>query len=360
MIASNGFRVSVLALFIAFTGFLGALQIVNAASAKADFTLAVSPANKSVSKGVVATYTVTMGLNNGYKNTVALTASIPGSNATATFTPAALNGKTTASTLSVSTANANLGNWLITITGSDGTTTHTATAALEVTAQPSNQKFTLAATPPSRQVLPGDIAQYAVTINRNTGFTSPVTLAASGLPSGASASFAPSSPVTGSSSTLQIDTTSSTPAGSYTVTVTASEATATTQTATVSLEVADKGKPFSISGSVGSPLSPGASPAAINLVFNNPNNQLLDVTNVTVTVTGTSAGSACSASNFEVQQYSGTYPLVIPKDGSASLQSLTRPQASWPTIQLVSSPTDNQDSCKSVDVYLSYSGLGQG
>src|SRR3989449_6222525 len=63
-----------------------------------------------------------------------------------------------------------------------------------------------------------------------------MTLSASGLPAGATASFNPSTVTAGGSSTLTIGTTSSTPAGSYTVTVTGTGASATHSTS-VSLTV---------------------------------------------------------------------------------------------------------------------------
>src|SRR3989440_1497330 len=63
-----------------------------------------------------------------------------------------------------------------------------------------------------------------------------MTLSASGLPAGATASFNPSTVTAGGSSTLTIGTTSSTPAGSYTLTVSGTGASATHSTS-VSLTV---------------------------------------------------------------------------------------------------------------------------
>jgi hypothetical protein len=60
----------------------------------------------------------------------------------------------------------------------------------------------------------GGIATYTVTITRTGGFSSPVTFTISGLPSGATATFTPN-PVSGSSSTLQVNVSRSTRHGTY-------------------------------------------------------------------------------------------------------------------------------------------------
>ncbi len=65
----------------------------------------------------------------------------------------------------------------------------------------------------------GGIATYTVTITRRDGFSSPVTLSISGLPSGATGSFTPN-PVSGSSSILRVTVSRSTHQGTYLFTVT--------------------------------------------------------------------------------------------------------------------------------------------
>ena len=81
----------------------------------------------------------------------------------------------------------------------------------------------------------GGIATYTVTITRTGGFSSPVTFSISGLPSGATGSFTPN-PASGSSSTLNVTVSSSTPQGTYLFTVTGKGGTPTlTRTATATL-----------------------------------------------------------------------------------------------------------------------------
>jgi uncharacterized repeat protein (TIGR01451 family) len=86
--------------------------------------------------------------------------------------------------------------------------------------------FAITATPSARAVIPGASGQYTVTITPLAGFTGPVNLAASGLPSGASASFNPTpiiiSDATAKTATLTISTTAASPLGNNTITITAS------------------------------------------------------------------------------------------------------------------------------------------
>jgi hypothetical protein len=82
----------------------------------------------------------------------------------------------------------------------------------------SQPDYSLAASPTSQTVAPGQPTSYAVTVNPVGGFTGSVNLTVSGLPSGASGSFSPN-PTT-STSTLSVTTATSTPAGSYVLTVT--------------------------------------------------------------------------------------------------------------------------------------------
>ncbi len=97
--------------------------------------------------------------------------------------------------------------------------------------------FTIAASPTSGSVNQGSSVNTTIGATLTNGSAQNVTLSASGLPSGATASFAPSSITSaGGSSTLTISTAASTPAGTYTVTVTGT-GTSATRTTTYSLTV---------------------------------------------------------------------------------------------------------------------------
>jgi hypothetical protein len=96
--------------------------------------------------------------------------------------------------------------------------------------------FSIAANPNSVTVYAGDSAQSTISTTVTKGNPQTVTLSASGLPTGATASFNPNPIQSGQSSTLTIDTTQATPPGTSTVTVTGTGTEATHST-TISLTV---------------------------------------------------------------------------------------------------------------------------
>ena len=104
--------------------------------------------------------------------------------------------------------------------------------------------FLLSASPSSQSVVQGSTAPgYTVTVTPSGVFASDVSLNASGLPTGASASFTPATISGGSgSSALSITTSSSTPTGTYTVTITATSTSPNlTYATTVALVVSPAG-----------------------------------------------------------------------------------------------------------------------
>jgi hypothetical protein len=79
--------------------------------------------------------------------------------------------------------------------------------------------FTLSATPTTRTVLPGAGTTYSATVTPGTGFTGNVAFSVTGLPTGATATFSPTSVNTSGSTTMSVSTTSATPGGTYTLTI---------------------------------------------------------------------------------------------------------------------------------------------
>ncbi|HKF23452.1 MAG TPA: hypothetical protein VKE93_17900 [Candidatus Angelobacter sp.] len=183
-----------------------------------DYSVTASPASQSVTQGNSTTYTATVTPTGGFTGSVDLTVSGLPAGATGTFNPTPVTSGN--STLTVTTSSTTpTGTFPLTITGTSGTTTHTASVNLVVTA-PVVGDFSIAASPASQTVTAGNGTSYTATITGSGGFASAVNFSASGLPSGASASFSPTS-VTGSgSSTMSVTTSTSTPGGTYTVTIT--------------------------------------------------------------------------------------------------------------------------------------------
>jgi Zn-dependent metalloprotease len=95
--------------------------------------------------------------------------------------------------------------------------------------------FSISVSPGSGSVAAGSAATTTVSTATTAGSAQTVSLTASGLPSGATATFTPASVTSGSSSTLQIATSASTPSGTYPITVTGTGA--ATHTASYSLTV---------------------------------------------------------------------------------------------------------------------------
>lgn len=95
--------------------------------------------------------------------------------------------------------------------------------------------FSVAVSPASGSVAAGSSASATVQTQTTSGQAQTVQLTASGLPSGATASFNPASVTTGATSALTIATSASTPAGTYPVTVRAAGNTAKTATYTLTV-----------------------------------------------------------------------------------------------------------------------------
>jgi hypothetical protein len=188
-----------------------------------DYSVTVSPASQSVVQGSGTSYTATVTAANGFSGNVALSVTGVPSGASASFSPASVTGSGS-STLTVNSGTAAAGTYTLTVTGTSGSLTHSQNVTLVVNA-PSD--FSIGATPASQTVTAGSGTSYSVSTATTQGAASSVAFSVSGLPTGANASFNPTSVTSGGSSTMSVTTTSSTPAGSYPLTITGTSATAT-------------------------------------------------------------------------------------------------------------------------------------
>ncbi|HWX93354.1 MAG TPA: hypothetical protein VNY29_12055 [Terriglobales bacterium] len=185
------------------------------ASATPNFALSVAPSSQSVAPGgSTQPYTVTITPSNGFTGAVNLRASGLPAAAAATFNPSAA---TTTSSLTVSTTTAiAAGSYPFTITGTNGSLTHSTSATLVVSA---SGDFSITVTPTSQTVSRGSSVTYKVQVTASGGFHSTVSFSVSGLPSRTTGSFSPSS-VTGSgASTLTVSTRSRTRTGTYSLVI---------------------------------------------------------------------------------------------------------------------------------------------
>lgn len=196
-----------------------------------DFTISASPSSFTVLPGGCASYSVTTTALNGFTGVISLSASGAPSGASAIFSPLSITGAGS-STLTVCTAPSTpAGSYTITITGISGSVNHSTPVILTV------QDFSISGSPSSQTVTPGTGTSYTVSTTALNGFTGVISLGISGFPSGASATFNPTSISGTGSSTLTITTSSTTPGGTYPLTITGTSGTVS-HTTSVTLVVA--------------------------------------------------------------------------------------------------------------------------
>ncbi len=183
-------------------------------AAKQGFTLSASPAAVTIAKGGASgTSTITITPVDGFSGSVSLAATGLPKGVTAAFSP---NPATSTSTLTLTASKtAKAGTATVTITGTSGSLSATTTITLTVDALGS---FTLTASPSSLTVAQGSSGTSTITIKPTDGFDQDVTLSASELPTGVTASFSPN-PST-STSTLTLKVSGSTATGKSTITIT--------------------------------------------------------------------------------------------------------------------------------------------
>jgi hypothetical protein len=205
-----------------------------------DYTLQVTPpVCETVTPGSSVVYNLAVTPKNGFAGTVTLASfgAPPGSSA---FSPAQLSfsassqPQTATLTLNTSTT-AKTKTYYPLITTFSANRLHDFQGMLTLS-KSGGQDFTISATPSSQTVAAGSSTSYTVAVAPQNGFTGTVALSASGLPSGATASFNPTSINGSGSSTLTVTTSSSTPAGSYTLTSTGTSG-SLSHSATVTLTV---------------------------------------------------------------------------------------------------------------------------
>jgi uncharacterized membrane protein len=232
---------------------------VNAAP---DFSLSASPNSLTITQGNTGTSTVTVNPLNGFSGSVSLSVSGLPSGVTASFNPASATSTSTLTLTASSTAAT--GTATLTITGVSGTLTHTTTLSLTVTAAPAPD-FSLSASPNSLTITQGNTGTSTITVSPVNGFSGSVSLSASGLPSGVTASFNPAS--TTSTSTLTLTAASTAATGTVTLTITGVSGTLT-HTTTLSLTVNAAPVPdFSLS----------ASPASLSITQGNAGSSTITV-----------------------------------------------------------------------------------
>jgi hypothetical protein len=187
-----------------------------AAAPVPNYTLSVTSSNASAQGSTTPTYTITVNPTNGFTGMVNFTVS--GLPAGSSLSPAPASSASTSGFAVAIGTSVTAGTYPLTITGTSGSLTHTASASLVVSSAVTGA-FTVTVSPSSQTVKRQQSVSYTVTVSSSGGFSSAVKLSVSGMPSHAGASFSPSS-ITGSgTATLTISTAHNTSIGTVTLTI---------------------------------------------------------------------------------------------------------------------------------------------
>jgi subtilase family serine protease len=203
------------------------------------FAISASPTAVSVKQGATGTSIVSTTVSGGFSSAVALTSSGAPTGVTVGFSPASIaapgSGSSTA-TFTVGSA-VTPGTYTITLTGTGGGIVHSTTVALTV-ASSATPAFTVSASPTAITVSRNSSGTAKITAAVSGGFTSAITLSASGQGSAQTVTFSPSSiasPGSGSSTmTVKVGRTAA--VGTKTITITATGG-GITHTTTVTLTI---------------------------------------------------------------------------------------------------------------------------
>jgi hypothetical protein len=186
-----------------------------------DFSISASPSEQTIAPGGSTSYTIMVSLLSGSSENVALSVSGAPGDASASLNPTS-GLPSFNSILSISTTSSIApGQYTITITGTAGAISHTATVTLTVG---QSTDFRIDADPPSQTSTQGQITSFSVNVVSLNGFNSPVALTIEGLPAGVSGTFTVPSSIPDYSSTLTLTIPSNSPTGSFALIITGSGA----------------------------------------------------------------------------------------------------------------------------------------
>jgi subtilisin family serine protease/uncharacterized membrane protein len=197
-----------------------------------DFALASTTPTATVVQGTAVNFSLSVTALNGFTSATSLSVAGLPAGTSAVIAPSSVAAGGSATLTVTSSGTTPVGTYVLTVTGVSGTNTHTASVSLIVVAGAA-PGYSIATTPVALTITRGKSATSTVTESTTGGFAGTVALTAAGLPTGVTATFSPSSlTATKKSSTLTLKTKTTSPVGSYTVTVSGKSGT-TTKTATI-------------------------------------------------------------------------------------------------------------------------------
>jgi hypothetical protein len=198
-----------------------------------DFSLGVSPSSQTVEQGGYAMYKILLTYSSASYSGTTISVDLSG------LGPGMTWQSTSSGDLRVSTSSTTpSGTYTFVVVGYAQGVTRQATASLTVVPKAPAFDFSVSVSPSSQTLGIGQTTSYSVAVNLASGSASTVALSLSGLPSGATCSFAPQTGTPSFSSTLTLNAGSASSKGSYTITVIATGG-GVSKTTTATLIVAD-------------------------------------------------------------------------------------------------------------------------
>lgn len=183
-----------------------------------DFSLSLSTSQVSLVPGGQAELKATLNRVGGFSQPVTLSVSGAPAGVTVTITPTTLTQGQNEATLTLqASGNATPGSYTLTLRGSGGGLTRTASFILRITEAPD---FSLTLDPSTLSVVQGGQGSVRVQAARVGGLSEGIDLSLQGAPTGVSGTFTPTRLTPGQdSATLLIQVSSTTPAGTYLLSV---------------------------------------------------------------------------------------------------------------------------------------------
>jgi hypothetical protein len=277
-----------------------------------EFDLSLSAPGIVLRQGTTGTVGVTLARLGGFVGPVSV--GVAGLPSGVTATPLTVGGTEGTLTLTASSA-ATLGSFSMRVTGTGaGVASRTVTLDLAVAAAGATGGFTVSTTPVA--VAPGASATTTVQLTRSSGFTGGIVVTTSGAPSGLTVT-APAGAVAGASATLSVQAASTVALGSYDVTVRGSSPGLQDQTATLTVTVSASGTPPTAGGA----FALGLAPSSLSLAQGATGSATLAVTRtggfagaVTVSASGAPNGMTVSASPNPVTGGSAAVSVTVAAD----------------------------------------------
>jgi Concanavalin A-like lectin/glucanases superfamily/Bacterial Ig-like domain (group 2) len=185
------------------------------------FTVSASPSSLSIGQGSPGTSTITTTVSGGFNSSISLSATGMPTGTTVSFNPSTIPAPGSGSSTMTITVGASTpaGTYPITVTGNGGGIQRTTIVTLTVT---TSSDFTISASPTALSVMQGSLGTSTITTAVSGGFSSSISLSATGVPAGTTVSFNPTTiPAPGAgNSTMTITVGLTTPMGTYPITVT--------------------------------------------------------------------------------------------------------------------------------------------